>query len=235
MHSHHGVMLECVCVMHSLYDITQQIAIAQRDTIVQLIVLHNESETLIGNYIHTLTTTSNHVFCRYTYCDMTTDEGGWHLVWKHSYLQVSPLTIDMFYNSSFYKPCTDLSVGWCNVPNKTRLQPEEMMIAAYHNGILVYAYKGTFNRNIDHHWTGATLLTPVTQIVDHCRYSSGVPAPFQYRTLTGLIFAKEGDEDTIRGTLDHPSEDDRWEECRLPSSISSSSYHTQMTMAIYVR
>ena len=157
-------------------------------------------------------------------------------MWKHSYLQVSPLTTDMFYHSSFYKPCTNLSVGWCNEANKTRLQPEEMMIAAYHNGILVYAYKGTFNRNIDHHWTGATLLTPVTRIVDYCTQSTAVPVPLQYGTLTGLVFDKQydGDTDTLLGTLTHIS-DERWEECWLPSGISLSKYNVQMTMAIYVR
>ena len=156
-------------------------------------------------------------------------------MWKHSYRQVYPLTTDMFYNSSFYKPCTDLSVGWCNVPNKTRLQPEEMMIAAYHNGILVYAYKGTFNRNIDHHWSGATLLMPVTRIVDRCtRYNGYAPTPRLYDTLTGLIFDKKG-QNTIGGTLANPKYDIRWQSCNLPSCISSSSYNTQMTMAIYVR
>ena len=156
-------------------------------------------------------------------------------MWKHSYLQVSPLTTDMFYNSSFYKPCGDLSVGWCNVPNKMRLQPEEMMIAAYHNGILVYAYKGTFNRNIDHHWTGGTLLTPVTRIVDRCTNYRAAPTPLLHNTLTGLIFGKNNYYDTIRGTLASPYDDRRWQSCHLPSWISSSTYDTQMTMAIYVR
>ena len=157
-------------------------------------------------------------------------------MWKHSYKQVSPLTTDMYYHSSFYKPCTDLSVGWCNIPNKTRLQPEEMMIAAYHNGILVYAYKGTFNRNIDHHWSGPTLLSPVTRIVDHCTNSKSTPTPWSYNTLTGLVFSKSGGGETIGGTLANPRYDWHWESCRLPSCISSSlQYHTQMTMAIYVR
>ena len=157
-------------------------------------------------------------------------------MWKHSYRQVSPLTTDMFYNSSFYKPCTDLSAGWCNVPNKTRLQPEEMMIAAYHNGILVYAYKGTFNRNIDHHWSGGTLLMPVIRIVDRCRQSTAVPVPLKYGTLTGLVFDKQydGNSDTLHGSLASPA-DERWEECLLPSSISSTQDSVQMTMAIYVR
>ena len=157
-------------------------------------------------------------------------------MWKHSYLQVSPLTTDMYYHSSFYKPCTDLSVGWCNVPNKTRLQPEEMMIAAYHNGILVYAYKGTFNRNIDHHWSGGALPMPVTRIVDHCTRGRAVPIPLQHGTLTGLVFDKQhdGNFDTLYGSLTNPH-DERWEECLLPSCISSTPENVQMTMAIYVR
>ena len=156
-------------------------------------------------------------------------------MWKHSYLQVALLTTDMYYNSSFYKPCTDLSVGWCNVPNKTRLQPEEMMIAAYHNGRLVYAHKGTFNRNIDHHWSGATLQRPVTQIVDHCTNDRSAPTPMAYNTLTGLIFGKNNNYDTISGTVATPNHDRRWQSCYLPSSFSSAKYHVQMTMAIYVR
>ena len=155
-------------------------------------------------------------------------------MWKHSYLQVSPLTTDMFYNSSFDKPCTDLSVGWCNVPNKTRLQKKEMMIAAYHNGIVVYAYKGTFNRNIDHHWSGPTLLMPVTRIVDHCTNHRAAPTPLSYNNLTGLVFSKGG-YDTITGTLANPYDDRRWYSCHLPPCISSSYRYVQMTMAIYVR
>ena len=169
---------------------------------------------------------------------MTTDGGGWSLVWKHSYLQVfSRLNRNMFYHSSHYRPCTDLNVGWCNVPNKRRLQPEEMMIAAYHNGRLVYAYKGTFNLNIDHNWPGATLLPPVSRVVDHCtRSGTGVPTPIQYNDLTGLVFDKQVDStsDTIHGTLFKPH-DLRWRECHLPSNISSSQYQVTMTMAIFVR
>ena len=172
------------------------------------------------------------------HCDMTTNGGGWSLVWKHSYKEVSPLTADMFYHSSHYRPCTDLNVGWCNVPNKRRLQPEEMIIAAYHNGRLVYAYKGTFNLNIDHNWPGATLLPPVSRVVDHCtRSGTGVPTPRQYNDMSGLVFDKHvgSDTDTIQGTLANPSNDERWEECYLPTSISSSQYNVQMTVAIFVR
>ena len=168
---------------------------------------------------------------------MHTDGGGWSLVWKHSYRQVSPLTTNMFYHSSFFKPCTDLASGWCNVPGKIRFQPEEMMIVAYHDSTMVYAYKGTFNRNLDHDWTGATLLGNVRAITDRCTRSQRVPIPIQENDLTGMVFDKQyySDTDTIQGTLNNPYDDDRWRECYLPSSISSPREHVQMTMAIYVR
>ena len=173
------------------------------------------------------------------YCDMHTDGGGWSLVWKHSYLEVSPLTTSMFYHSSFFKPCTDLASGWCNVPGKIRFQPEEMMIVAYHYSTTVYAYKGTFNRNLDHDWTGATLLGNVRAITDRCtRPKTGIPILKQRSDLTGMIFTKQvdgrGESETLVGSLSSPR-DERWEECYLPSSISSSIDDVQMTMAIYVR
>ena len=169
---------------------------------------------------------------------MHTDGGGWSLVWKHSYTQVSPLTTDMFYHSDFFKPCTDLASGWCNVPDKIRFQPEEMMIAAYHKSKIVYSYKGTFNRNLDHDWTGATLLGNTWAITDQCtRSGTGVPVPIQSNNLTGMIFGKHaGDSgtDTIRVSISYPL-DGRWDKCFLPSSISYSHRNVQMTMAIYVR
>ena len=170
------------------------------------------------------------------YCDMHTDGGGWSLVWKHSYLEVSPLTTNMFYHSTFFKPCTDLASGWCNVPGKLRFQPEEMMIVAYHYNTTVYAYKGTFNRNLDHDWTGATLLGNVKTITDRCTRYRNIPIPKQENDLTGMVFDKQGDgyTDTIRSILSS-SRDSRWRECWLPSSISSSKFTVQMTMAIYVR
>ena len=112
------------------------------------------------------------------------------------------------------------------------------MIAAYHNGRLVYAYKGTFNMNIDHNWPGATLLPPVSRVVDHCtRSGTGVPIPVQYRDLSGLVFDKQvdGNSDTIQGTLANPYDDERWRECYLPTWISSIKHNIQMTVAIFVR
>ena len=153
-------------------------------------------------------------------------------------MEVTNLTTSMFYHSSFFKPCTDLASGWCNVPGKIRFQPEEMMIVAYHYSTTVYTYKGTFNRNLDHDWTGATLLGNVRAITDRCtRSRTGVPIPIQYNDLTGMVFDKQVDHnsDTIQGTLSSLRNDERWEECWLPSSISSSKVNVQMTMAIYVR
>ena len=74
--------------------------------------------------------------------------------------------------------------------------------------------------------------------MDHCTKGGSTPTPRQENDLAGLVFDKDsasGHSDTLEGTLANPSDDDRWVECRLPSSISSSSYGTQMTMAIYVR
>ena len=76
---------------------------------------------------------------------MATDGGGWTLVWKHSYMETSPLSTDMYYFSDYYKSCTTYDSGWCNIPNKKRLNPTEQMIVAYHKGTVVYAYKGIFN------------------------------------------------------------------------------------------
>ena len=99
------------------------------------------------------------------YCNMDDDGGGWTLVWKHSAMEVLPLNKSMRYFSDYYKACTNLEVGWCNIPNKTRLNPTEMMIAAYHNKTLVFAYKGIFNKNLDWHWSGGILLDP-KKVVD---------------------------------------------------------------------
>ena len=150
-------------------------------------------------------------------------------------MEVTNFTANMFYHSSFFKPCTDLASGWCNVPSKLRFQPKEMMIA-YHYSTTVYTYKGTFNRNLDHDWTGATLLGNVRAITDRCTRYQNIPIPIQYNDLTGMVFDKQGDgyTDAIRGILSSPS-DSRWRECWLPSSISASTNNVQMTMAIYVR
>ena len=161
-------------------------------------------------------------------------------MWKHSYFEVTPTNSSMFWYSDFYKPCLDLnggSDGWCNIPRKIRFNPQEMLIAAYHNGVMVYAYKGGFNRNIDYHWTGATLLEPV-KIVDQCTrpHNQGVaPYPQKESTaITGLAVAKlPGYPHT--DTINNVNDDHRWYHCILPSSISSRPNYVQMTVAIFVR
>ena len=174
---------------------------------------------------------------------MDNDGGGWTLVWKHSVMEVLPLTEDMRYFSDYYKACTDLEVGWCNIPNKDRLNPTEMMTAAYHNKRLVYAYKGIFNKNLDWHWSGGILLDP-EKVVDLCTYKrteGHQPAPYVSNNLGGLSFDKlspyayTSGTDVYYGSLSSPA-DGRWGYCQLPTNISSSrSTSTQMTLAIYVR
>ena len=161
-------------------------------------------------------------------------------MWKHSAMEVLPLTENMRYFSDYYKACTDLEVGWCNIPNKDRLNPTEMMIAAYHNKTLVYAYKGIFNKNLDWNWSGGILLDP-KKVVDLCTSSSGVqPAPDNDSNRGGLSFDKRSPYvytsncDVYNGYLSSPR-DCRWLNCFLPTNISPSSRHTQMTVAIYVR
>ena len=171
---------------------------------------------------------------------MTTDGGGWTLVWKHSYMETLPLSTNMYYFSDYYKSCTTHDSGWCNIPNKKRFNPTEQMIVAYHKGTIVYAYKGIFNYNIDHDWTGGVLVD-FKKIVDKCTRSGSPnvqPAPYSSqrdRRLFGLAFDKVSPYnyfyhcDTIAGTFDSPG-DCRWYDCSYPTR-----YNTQQTVAIYVR
>ena len=167
------------------------------------------------------------------------DGGGWTLVWQHSYMEDLPLNLSMRYFSEDYTPCVTRASGWCNIPNKARFNPTEQMIVAYHKRTVVYAYKGLFNRNIDYNWSGAILLD-FEKIVDKCTADNGVqPAPENQLTI-GLTFDKHSpynhysNYDTNDGSFSSPI-DGRWENCKLPSSISSFSLHVQMTMAIFVR
>ena len=171
------------------------------------------------------------------------DGGGWILVWQHSYMEI-PLRYyllpSMKYFSKDYTHCVTRASGYCNIPNKARFNPTEQMIVAYHKGTVVYAYKGLFNRNIDHNWSGAILLDS-EKIVDQCTVRNGVqPAP-ENNLVIGFTFDKYSPYnykgircDTYRGSFPFPR-DCRWENCQLPSSISNSSQHVQMTIAIYVR
>ena len=167
------------------------------------------------------------------------DGGGWTLVWQHSYMEDLPLNLSMRYFSEDYTPCVTRASGWCNIPNKARFNPTEQMIVAYHKGTVVYAYKGVFNRNIDHNWSGAILLD-FEKIIDKCYWFNGVqPAP-QKGLINGLTFDKQSPYDykancdTYRGSFTTPA-DCRWRTCYLPSSISSDNWYVQMTVAIYVR
>ena len=177
------------------------------------------------------------------YCDMDLDGGGWTMVWKHSYMEVLPLTTAMYYFSQHYRECSDMEAGWCNIPNKGHLQPTHMMIAAYHNKNVVWAYKGWFNWNIDRDWTGGVLVEPV-QVVDTCTWTDHSlgkpPAPSAAggdRNLLGIAFDKHSPDkylvncDTIQGTFTSPGEC-RWGDCITPST---SRRYTQMTVVIYIR
>jgi len=168
----------------------------------------------------------------------TFDKGGWMLVWQHSYMEDLPLSTNMTFFSSYYKPCTQHATGWCNIPNKARFNPTEQMIVAYHRKIVVYAYKGVFNRNIDYDWTGAILMVH-TRIIDRCTSNNGFrPNPVKSQ-VPGIAFVKRSTFDyyntaTIGGTITSPI-DSRWWYCNPPRSISYKSSKTQMTLAIYIR
>ena len=152
-------------------------------------------------------------------------------MWKHSYMEVTPLTSDMYYFSNHNRPCTDINSGWCNVPHKSRFGATEMMIVAYHSKTVVYAYRGRFNGNIDSDWTGGILLDH-HKCVDHCTTSNnGVrPAPSndhnQDNRFLGIAFDKCSPDnyyhncDTFRSNYDNESDKAK---------------AVQMTVAIYVR
>ena len=71
------------------------------------------------------------------------------MVWKHSYNQVdkSQLSRMRTYSQEFM-PCVNMSVSWCNVPNKQPTGYREQMLAAYHHDILVFAFKAPLNPNL---------------------------------------------------------------------------------------
>ena len=137
---------------------------------------------------------------------MTTNGGGWTLVWKHSmtYMETSPLSNNMYYYSDYYKSCTTHDSGWSNIPNKKCFNPTEQMIVAYHTGTIVYAYKGIFNYNIDHNWTGGVLVD-FKKTVDKCSNSHGQNAQLalsitdKAKLLLGLSFDKLSPHDYVFG------------------------------------
>ena len=176
---------------------------------------------------------------------MNLDGGGWTLVWQHAYMKYNKLHPNMFYHSTYYQPCIKNASyeDWCNVPNKARFNPSEQMIVGYHKGTIVFAYKGDFNYNIDYYWTGA-LLYKSKKLIDYCIHSNGIPpAPsVHYSGILGLTFDKVTPTEFYRNcntyhkgsTLTNPTEC-RWHDCHIPTSISSTRYSTDMTMAIFVR
>ena len=177
------------------------------------------------------------------YCEMSLNGGGWTLVWKHSYMEVGPLSENMKYFSNHNRPCTDIETGWCNIPYKARLNPTEMMIVGYRNKVARFAYKGWFNYNIDHNWRGGILVEP-KKILDQCTHTSwtqGIePAPSAQggdRRLLGIAFDKRSPTNylsncvTIKGNYPNPTEC-RWYDCDPPGSPYRDN---QMTVGIFVR
>ena len=180
------------------------------------------------------------------YIHQELDGGDWQLVWKLSYLQVSRSVqkIAMNYRKTS-EPCIDLSDGWCNVPNKQLPRATEQMIAAFHHGTVVYAYKSPLNPNLGVTDEGARLMSGWSKIVDKCTQHNGVRPDIYINqgALTGIAFDKRSPDDirlhsdTVSGGTwsDRRWRDLRWYNCHLPSSISSTYRRTQMTVAIFVR
>jgi hypothetical protein len=144
--------------------------------------------------------------------------------------------------STFNKPCTDLSDGWCNVFPKDAIEGSEQVTAAYHYGKVVYAYKGDRNPRLGKawQWQGAILNRPV-KIKDYCQINNGIaPEPENGdHALPGLTFDKvnpgnyKGNCDTDR-YVNLSGRDCRWENCHVPGNIGGKVSHTQMTVAIYI-
>ena len=144
--------------------------------------------------------------------------------------------------STVNKPCIDLSDGWCNVAKKDTIEGSEQVTAAYHHGTVVYAYRGDRNPQLGKtsQWRGAILNNPI-KITDHCTSDNGVaPEPeVGSHAIPGISFDKAnpgiytGNCDTDHYASSPPA-DCRWRNCNLPTQISTTTYHTQMTVAIYL-
>ena len=177
-----------------------------------------------------------------TYCERYLDGGGWYLVWKHSYLQVAVYDLPLAATfSTVNKPCRDLSDGWCNVPDKQLYAATEQMIASYHKGTVIYAYKSPLNPDLGKTALGVNLMPGWSKVVDKCTTNEGVrPAASWHRgreTVYGLAFDKTTPDDTNENcdTVSRGYSECRWYDCRIPESISVRPTGTQMTIAIFVR
>ena len=142
--------------------------------------------------------------------------------------------------STFNKPCIDLSDGWCNVANKNTIEGSEQVTVAYHHGTVVYAYRGDRNPQLGKasQWRGAILNNPI-KITDHCTSNNGVaPEPeVGNHAIPGITFDKKNPGECVSNcdTDSYGSGSDcRWENCHLPTHISTTKTHKQMTVAIYV-
>ena len=162
------------------------------------------------------------------------------MVWKHSYNQVDKSQLSRMHTySQEFMPCVNLSVSWCNVPDKQPTGYGEQMVAAYHHDILVFAYKARLNPTLGKDRNGP-FLENTHMIVDRCELTRGFkPNPYFERGGYDLLFGKymPGLQYLARcNTMSRAYEYDcRWESCLLPKSISESQQQTQMTMVIYVR
>jgi hypothetical protein len=123
-----------------------------------------------------------------------------------------------------------------------------MMIAAFYNKNVMYAYKGIYNQNLDTDWTGGALVD-FHKVIDHCNQKNGVqPYPSAKlvptdNTLLGINFDKytpgnvNANCDMYWETLSNPR-DCRWENCCGSGGCTAYGgfkQHTQMTVAIFVR
>eukprot|EP00049_Salpingoeca_infusionum_P019217 m.360847 g.360847 ORF g.360847 m.360847 type:complete len:1032 (+) comp19206_c0_seq1:101-3196(+) len=173
---------------------------------------------------------------RNVYCEMAVGGGGWELVWKHAYYQVPSVGPQHAFFTSNDQPCVDLADGWCNEPNKLSRGANEQMTAGFHHGILVFAYKGAINTNLDTDWTGAILNSPVA-LHDDCGSSKGVRPepvhPSQSGIYAGITFDK-WNPGTYTGNCDTDrygsGGDCRWENCG-----PSFGNHKQQTYSIFIR